>query len=263
MNRRSDPGFEPRVADWLEEDPTRAPHAVLDTVLAAFPSIPQRRRPLRFVGGRAISMSSFLKVGLAAAAVVAVVAAGSLVLNRANGPSVGATPEPSATPVSSAATGTYTSARYGFSMVHPPGWQVVPARADWQNEVHVIGSQWLDHLDDPNSEVQMFGARQELPAGTTADAWIDQYIRRKAADAGGVCGDMSPGAYQPVDIQGEAGRQITTTCGGADDMNYYAAALVVHDGSAYLISYARGGGEEPGDEEAFARLVESFSFPAE
>ena len=135
MNRRSDPGFEPRVADWLEEDPTRAPHAVLDTVLAAFPSIPQRRRPLRFVGGRAISMSSFMKLGLAAAAVVAVVAAGSLVLNRANGPTVGASPQPSATPAATqagpAAGGTYTSARYGFSMIHPPGWHVVAARADW------------------------------------------------------------------------------------------------------------------------------------
>ena len=38
-----DPGFEPRVADWLETDPGNAPNAVLDTVLAAFPSIPQRR----------------------------------------------------------------------------------------------------------------------------------------------------------------------------------------------------------------------------
>ena len=38
-----DPGFDPRVADWLESDPGNAPDAVLDSVLVAFPSIPQRR----------------------------------------------------------------------------------------------------------------------------------------------------------------------------------------------------------------------------
>ena len=38
-----DPAFDPRIADWLEADPDRAPREVLDTVLAALPSIPQRR----------------------------------------------------------------------------------------------------------------------------------------------------------------------------------------------------------------------------
>ena len=47
----TDPDFEPRVADWLEADPDHAPAPVLSTVLAAFPSIPQRRAsrvPWRF-----------------------------------------------------------------------------------------------------------------------------------------------------------------------------------------------------------------------
>ena len=43
MNRKLDPLFDQRVADWLEEDPTLAPRAVLETVNAAFPSLPQRR----------------------------------------------------------------------------------------------------------------------------------------------------------------------------------------------------------------------------
>ena len=42
-----DPDFEPGVAAWLEEDPNDAPPAVLNTVLAAFPSIPQRRASSR------------------------------------------------------------------------------------------------------------------------------------------------------------------------------------------------------------------------
>jgi hypothetical protein len=46
-----DPAFDPRIADWLEADPDRAPRETLETVLAAMPSIPQRRSvrlPWRF-----------------------------------------------------------------------------------------------------------------------------------------------------------------------------------------------------------------------
>ena len=66
----ADPDFEPRIADWLEDDPDHAPAAVLGTVLAAFPSIPQRRAsrvPWRFQ-----PMNRFALVGAAAAVVAAV-----------------------------------------------------------------------------------------------------------------------------------------------------------------------------------------------
>ena len=46
MNRdvdRLDPDFDPRVADWLEGDPQIAPPLVLDTIVAALPSVTQRR----------------------------------------------------------------------------------------------------------------------------------------------------------------------------------------------------------------------------
>ena len=43
MTRHSDPGFDPRIADWLEADPDHAPPEVLRTVESALPSIPQRR----------------------------------------------------------------------------------------------------------------------------------------------------------------------------------------------------------------------------
>ena len=52
MTTRSDPGFDQRLADWLEEDPHRAPPETVRIVLAAFPSIPQRRAsraPWRFL----------------------------------------------------------------------------------------------------------------------------------------------------------------------------------------------------------------------
>jgi hypothetical protein len=43
MTRLTDPVFDQRIADWLEGDPLDAPSQVLDTVLAALPSIPRRR----------------------------------------------------------------------------------------------------------------------------------------------------------------------------------------------------------------------------
>ena len=65
-----DPDFEPRVADWLEADPDLAPAPVLSTVLAAFPSIPQRR--VSRVPWRFQTMNRFALFGAAAAIVVAV-----------------------------------------------------------------------------------------------------------------------------------------------------------------------------------------------
>jgi hypothetical protein len=43
MSRQPDPGFDHRIADWLEADPDHAPAEVLRTVESALPSIPQLR----------------------------------------------------------------------------------------------------------------------------------------------------------------------------------------------------------------------------
>ena len=89
----ADPDFEPRVADWLEDDPDSAPGAVLATVLAAFPSIPQRRAsrvPWRFP-----SMSTFAKVAVAAVAVIAVGTVGIIALQPSGGRTVGSASSPS------------------------------------------------------------------------------------------------------------------------------------------------------------------------
>jgi Tol biopolymer transport system component len=43
MSRIPDPGFDPRIADWLEADPSVAPRDLMTVVESALPSIPQRR----------------------------------------------------------------------------------------------------------------------------------------------------------------------------------------------------------------------------
>jgi hypothetical protein len=90
------PDFDPRVADWLEDDPDRAPDHVLETILAAVPSIPQRRAsrvPWRFV-----TMNRFAQLGAAAA--IAIVLVGGAVLVLRPGGNVGGT-TPSSSPASS------------------------------------------------------------------------------------------------------------------------------------------------------------------
>lgn len=91
--------FEPRIADWLEDDPQRAPGQVLDTVLAAFPSIPQRRTPGAPWRSRQMNRYAALAAGIAAVAVVAV--GGAFVLSSGPAPGIGSSsPSPSAAPSS-------------------------------------------------------------------------------------------------------------------------------------------------------------------
>ncbi len=95
MTGNANPSFDSRIADWLEAGPDDAPAAVLDTVLAATPSIPQRRGLARWRSPRMT-----IATRLATAMIVAVVALGGIfsILGprlRPNGP------VPSATPVAS------------------------------------------------------------------------------------------------------------------------------------------------------------------
>jgi Tol biopolymer transport system component len=108
MNRSSETLFDPRIADWLEDDPYAAPQQALDVVLAAFPSITQRRAarvPWRFP-----DMSSPLKLAFAAAA-VAVLVGGVLLfgpLRPASNVAAPATASPLASPSPTTATGSPT-----------------------------------------------------------------------------------------------------------------------------------------------------------
>jgi Tol biopolymer transport system component len=64
-----DPGFDPRVADWLEGDPDRGPSEILTMVLAAIPSVPQRRfvpRLWRLEPSRRLAYLAALVVAVAA-----------------------------------------------------------------------------------------------------------------------------------------------------------------------------------------------------
>jgi Protein of unknown function (DUF4232) len=81
------PTFEDRLDDWLEDGPTDAPGPVLDTVLAAFPSIPQRRGAWR-IPWRSTPMLGFARAVAGLAIVIAVGAAVLLLVTRPTTPAV-------------------------------------------------------------------------------------------------------------------------------------------------------------------------------
>src|SRR5215218_6706502 len=92
MNRVPNPTFDERIADWLEGDPSMAPNEVLGTVLAAVPSIEQRRASR--VPRRYHVMNRYL-LPLAAALIV-VIGAAYLLTRPAS--TIGPVPSPTAAP---------------------------------------------------------------------------------------------------------------------------------------------------------------------
>ena len=282
MNRGPDQLFDSRVADWLEADPNAAPDQALEVVLAAVPSIRQRRRGLGLGGWRTNQMTASLKFAVGVAAVLMVAAGGLYLLAPRDAPGVGgavATPTPSASPSvapspspSAAATPTpidpatwvpYTSERYGYTLDHPADWTIKPSQSDWQpGTIHSELSQWADVISDPQGGYTIFAGRQDLETGQTPESWTAQYISNKAADAGGaggVCGDISTERYEQVEIDGETGSRIAMVC----VTTFYTAAIVVHDGSAYLVALATVA--DSGNARAielFDAVLASFRFAA-
>jgi hypothetical protein len=221
MSRPHDPDFEPRVADWLEADPDNAPAAVLHIVLAALPSIPQRRAsrvPWRFP-----PMSSFAKIAIAAVAVIAVGALGAIVLQPGRGSTVGSAPTPSPTQVSSPSassppplTGSFTSSIHGISLAYPAGWNTQPATEPWTTGWPDFGTPVGDFLYDPLLTDHLFIVVASQPlAGKSGETWATDILAMDDCGVG-----------EPVTVDGASGL-AGSTC------NFAAVTL---DGRGYVIA---------------------------
>jgi hypothetical protein len=160
----------------------------------------------------------------------------------------------------------YTSERYGYTLEHPADWTIEPSQSDWgPGTIHSETSTWADEISDPQGGdtaggYSIFAGRQDLEAGQTPESWTAQYINNKELDAGGVCGDISADQYEPVEINGETGQRIEMVCAGA---TFYTAAIVVHDGSAYLVAVAtESSSRDALAVELFDAVLASFRFAA-
>jgi hypothetical protein len=204
MSRRSlSPEFDPRIADWLEDDPDHAPEAVLETVVAAFPSIPQRRASRVPWRTRSMSMTSRLMAGAAAVAVVLV--GGLFLLRPGGGLNVGASASPSASgstpPTALVLDQTFVSDRYGYSVAYPRAWTSFQSSLPWRSgDENMWGSGINDELTGPG--IRFSGAAQALAGGQTADAWLRDYGSPIGALAGQGSG---PADWPTVTIGGVPG----------------------------------------------------------
>ncbi len=197
MNRSDEPLFEPRIADWLEDDPHAAPDQALDVVLAAFPSIKQRRAwrvPWRFP-----HMSAAMKLAGAAAIVIAVVGGSWLLSRQPAQPGLGgqpATPSPtvpvqvSPAPSPSSSAGNdlldvskwtaFTSPRYGFDARYPATFVSVPSQTTWR--MPNAAGNMFDGFRGDGAVRWLNGISTLLPAGMTRDDWFAAYRRDLVED---------------------------------------------------------------------------------
>ena len=183
MTRFDDPLFDPRLADWLEEEPNTAPDQALDVVLASFPSINQRRAVR--VPWRNRSMSSTLRLGLAAAVVVAATVGGLYFLSSRTGPSVGgpetsppaqSAPSSAALPTPAGNRSTFTSTQYGYSIEYPTPWSAVPATEAWTGDGFVGPEEpFIDRFFAPSSPTFVLIAALPRPEGATVEEFATGY----------------------------------------------------------------------------------------
>jgi hypothetical protein len=136
MNRLLEPDFDQRIADWLEEDPNHAPREVLGTVLAAYPSIPQRRawrtpwRTPAMFNNRLVAAAAALVLVLSVAMVTFGLVA--LIGSPAPLPTPTASRSPSLPATSDAVAlpqldRRYSSRIYPLAFNYPGGWALTPA----------------------------------------------------------------------------------------------------------------------------------------
>jgi hypothetical protein len=168
----ADPDFEPRIADWLESDPDHAPAPVLSTVLAAFPSVPQRRASR--VPRRLQNMNRFALFGVAAAIIVAAGLGGLAMTSRSPSPGTsGPSPSP-ASPSPVDLSRSYVSQHYGYTIHYPGDWTVTPATATWMPGKETLwGDPALDVVQ--GSAARLIAASQSLAAGQTPNDWYVAY----------------------------------------------------------------------------------------
>lgn len=118
------------VRSWLHEDAYEDADRVLNEVVNALDTTPQRRRRW-LTARRPIPMSTFMRVGASVAAIAAIAALAFTLLPRANVANPGNTPSPTPTPLQFPQGDTSTGGRYAVRLPHapldavmtlPPGW---------------------------------------------------------------------------------------------------------------------------------------------
>lgn len=237
MSRGSmSPGFDQRIAEWLEDDPDDAPDIVLETVFAALPSIPQRRA--RNAPWRLHAMSLSARFAAAAIAIATVSAGAALLLFRSDGrSSVAASPgpsrlqaaSPSVVPSPGVAFGPldqeFRSSLFGYSVDLPAGWEFTPA-----SSAPATIDQWSagpeNRYDSSvGDRVRFIAVSAPAPGGMTPNEWI---VANQPTD----CPKRSEEAS--VRIGDRLAVVVADTCSSIGPFPEWSRALLATDDRVYL-----------------------------
>ena len=257
MTRPGNPLFDDRVAEWLEADPDTAPPQVLETVVAALPSIAQRTRR------RPWAMNPFARLGLigqlgaTAAVIVVVVLAFNVLKAPTVGPQTSPTPSrPAASTPGSSGEIRFTSPVYGYTVSYPAGWNLIAGKY----AIHAEGlpcalCEEPDNFWIKPDAVTVTISANRLSDGTTGAAWTASVNERIPVRFHGFAGCLK--SQEPIAVAGEPGTLSLYDC-------YEAVALwitVVHAGTGYNIIWTDLPGADPATiRPTFGAFVGSFVF---
>jgi hypothetical protein len=186
------------LTTFLKEGPLELPDPSYDQVRDRMDHTRQRT----FIGPwRTPGMNRYLKIGLAAAAVVVVAVVGYNLLPGSAGPGAGqtATPVPSiaepSPPSPPPLTQTFTSQMHGISVSYPEGWIARAATEPWGPEGPNFSDPFVDVLYDPVLEGNLHLRFASQPIGdSTPDEWVAEQL------AGDGCS-----ATEPITVDGVTG----------------------------------------------------------
>jgi hypothetical protein len=185
-----DPLFDDRIADWLEDDPTTAPGQVLATVVAALPSVPQRRRQRL---GPIVLSRPVARLGLAAMLIVAV---GLVIVATPRTPSVGPQVSPSLPPL----TNRVDLPRHYFTAALPADWQASAGPGTGQHDTFI------------GSSGRIVASLVPIPSGSGQDAWADAWFTEQMAKLGSSCRGLDPASYEVARFGTDPGRLYDLPC---------------------------------------------------
>jgi hypothetical protein len=192
MTTDDDLGFDGRIADWLQEDPYRAPAQVLDTVRAALPSVPQRRSSIWLPPG--VPRAAPYAAGVGALVILAGLALGLL------GPSA-AGPRPSPSPGGSPELPNVVhSGSHLYTIRLPSEWHQVPGS----------GLEAADVYTGREGELQV--ALRVIPPGTGQDAWAATYFATQMRALGGSCSSATISDAEEIRLGNDYGLLAKLRC---------------------------------------------------
>jgi hypothetical protein len=234
MNRTSEL-FDDRIAEWLEDDPVEAPPQLLETVLAAAPSIQQRRSGVAWPR-RPMSLPIQLAAALAVIAVASVL--GLLVLR---GPLVGPPPSPPSPP----GLPTRIDVPLRFYSIDLPG--------AWTTAVSP-GAAGRDTYDGPEGRLDVRFVL--IPRGTGQDEWADAYFLGEMQGSDG-CPGIDAGTWDPARVGSSDGRLYSLPCQPG-----WMALTAIGD-RAYDVRFkVRGGADQATAHAVFVQILDGITIDA-